>query len=158
MSATRILIVMLAGATLGLATAGPAVAQEEPFAVERQARQGQFKLLGFNIGPLAGMAQGRVAYDPAIARAAADNIAAIASMDQARLWPLGSDNETITGTRALPAIWADPEGFADRLAGLRDAAAAMQLAAGTDLNALRGAVRQLGGACSACHEDFREPE
>lgn len=154
MSATRYLMVAL----LGLVTTATVAAQEEPFAAEREARQGQFKLLGFNIGPLAGMAQGRMPYDPAVAKAAADNIAIIASLDQSRLWPAGSDNESIDGTRALPAIWADPEGFAARLDGLRSAASTMQQAAGTDLNALRGAVRELGGACSACHEDYREPQ
>ena len=154
MSATRYLMVAL----LGLATTATAGAQEGPFAAALEARQGQFKLMGFNIGPLATMAQGRVPYDPAVAKTAADNIATIASLDQSRMWPAGSDNESIEGTRALPSIWADPEDFAAKLEGLRTAASAMQQAAGTDLNGLRGAVRELGAACSACHENHREPE
>jgi cytochrome c556 len=145
-------------ALLGLATPTMGIAQEEPFAAEREARQGQFKLMGFNIGPLATMAQGRVPYDPAVAKTAADNIATITSLDQSRMWPAGSDNESIEGTRALPSIWADPEDFAAKLDGLRTAASALQQVAGTDLNALRGAVRELGAACSACHENYREPE
>lgn len=158
MSVIRKLGATAAVVFLGLAATGPVTAQDEPFAAELGARQGQFKLLGLNIGPLATMAQGRIDYDPVVARAAADNIAAIASLDQSLMWPAGSDNESINGTRALPVIWSDPDGFASKLAGLREAAASMQQAAGTDLNALRGAVRELGAACSACHETYRQPQ
>lgn len=158
MSAIRMLGATAAVVFLGLAATAPVTAQDEPFAAEREARQGQFKLLGFNIGTLAGMAQGRVDYDAAVAKAAADNIAAIAGLDQSRMWPAGSDNESVSGTRALPVIWSDPDGFAAKLAGLREAAASTQQAADTDLNALRGAVRELGAACSACHETYRQPQ
>jgi cytochrome c556 len=158
MSAIRMLSATVAVAFLGLAATAPVTAQDESFAAEREARQGQFKLLGLNIGPLATMAQGRIDYDPVVAKAAADNIAAIASLDQSLMWPAGSDNESVSATRALPAIWADPAGFAAKLDGLRSAAGAMQQAAGTDLNALRGAVRELGAACSACHENYRQPQ
>jgi cytochrome c556 len=156
MSVLRVLVMMVV--TLPFLLVVPASAQDDAFAEERGARQGQFKLLGFNIGPLALMAQGRLPYDADVAQVAADNIAAIVSLDQSRMWPAGSDNESVPGTRALPVIWDDPEGFAERLADLRSAAGAMQAAAGTDLNALRGAVRDLGGACSACHENYRQPQ
>lgn len=153
MSLTRVLLVA-AAATVGL---GAALA-DQPFSSELDARQGQFKLLAFNIGPLVGMAQGNIEYDAATAQMAADNIVALASLHQTRLWPEGSDNDSIDNTRALPSIWENTEDFAAKFDDLGSAARGMQEAAGTDLNALRGQLRSLGGACSACHESYRQPE
>ena len=143
-----------AAATLGL---GVALA-DTPFSSEVGARQGQFKLLAANIGPLAGMARGNIEYDAETAQRAADNIAAITSLHQDRLWPEGSDNDSIDTTRALPSIWTNNADFMAKFEDLRTAAQGMQAAAGTDLDALRGQLRSLGGACSARHEAHRQPE
>ncbi len=153
MSLTRVLVVA-AAATVGL---GVALA-DQPFSSELGARQGQFKLMAFNIGPLVGMAQGNIEYDAATAQLAADNIVALAALHQSRLWPEGSDNDSIDNTRALPSIWENTEDFSAKFDDLGNAARAMQEAAGTDLNALRAQLRTLGGACSACHESYRQPE
>ena len=121
------------------------------------ARQGQFKLFAAHVGPLVGMAQGNIEYDAETAQIAADNLARLTGLDQTFLWPEGSDNMSIDGTRALPVIWDDPDGFVARLTALQEGTAAMQAAAGDGLDALRGALGGVGGACSACHEDFRAP-
>jgi len=34
----------------------------------------------------------------------------------------------------------------------------MQTAAATDVDALKASMAQLGGACSACHKAYRQPE
>jgi len=34
----------------------------------------------------------------------------------------------------------------------------MQVAAGTDAAAVKASMAQLGGACSACHKAYRQPE
>jgi cytochrome c556 len=154
MHAKRLLTAVVATATLGLTVA----VADQPFKSEIEARQGQFKLLAFNLGPLVGMAQGNAEYDAEVAQIAADNIAALASLHQARLWPAGSGNDALEGTRALPAIWEDTDDFLAKASDLREAALGMQQAAGTDLNALRGALRGLGAACSACHEGYRQPQ
>ena len=146
----------VSAAALGLVlAAGAALADVSP-AVE--ARQGQFKLFAFNLGPMVQMAQGNIDYDAAVAETAAANLAALVSVDQGRLWPEGSDNETIEGTRALPEIWMDLEDFATKFADLQDSVANLDGAAGTDLDALRGTLGPVGAACSACHEDYRAPE
>ena len=146
------------GLTAGLAlsallAAGPAVAQSIEDTVA--ARQGQFKLLSLNLGPLVGMAQGNMEYDSEVAQAAADNLVRIAGTDQRFNWPEGSDNASIDGTRALPAIWEDFEDFVAKLEGLRSGVADMQDAAGTDLAALQGALGGVAGACQACHQSYR---
>ena len=139
--------------TLGLATLGmPALAETNP-AVE--ARQSQFRLFAHNLGALVPMVQGQMEYDAEAAQTAADNLFHLTRHDQGRMWPEGTDNASIDGTRALPAIWEDLDAFAARFATLQAAAENLQGVAGDGLDALRPAVGQLGGACAACHNDFR---
>ena len=142
-------------AALVLAAAVPAAADVTP-AVE--ARQGQFKLFSFNLGPMVQMAQGTIDYDADMAATAAGNLATLVRTDQARMWPEGSDNASIEGTRALPAIWDDLEDFAGLFADLQDAVAGLEGAAGSDLDALRAGLGPVGAACSACHEAYRAPQ
>lgn len=148
---------LCAALALAAATALPAAA-ETPFATEIEARQGQFKLLAINVGPLVGMAQGQVPYDAALARQAADNLVAIAGLHEGLLWPEGSDNAAVAGTRALPAIWEDIEDFGTRLAALRSATADLQGVAGDGLEAVQGAIGPVGAACSSCHQAYRAPQ
>lgn len=143
-------------ALAALVAAGPVAAQSVSDTIA--ARQGQFKLLALHVGPLVAMAQGNMEYDAAVAQAAADNLVRIAGLDQGLLWPAGSDNAAAEGTRALPAIWDDLDDFTAKLVALREASANMQAAAGQDLDALRGALGPVGGACSACHEAYRAPQ
>ncbi len=156
MSTHRIALSSAALALAGFVVAGDVAAQSAADTVA--ARQSQFKLLAFNIGPLVGMAQGNMPYDAAMAQAAADNLVAVASLNQARLWPEGTDSMAMDGTRALPAIWDDLEDFTTKFEALRTGVAEMQTAAGQDLDALRGALGGVGGACTACHDAYRQPQ
>ena len=150
MKFARIAAAALAFSALG---AGAAAASEIEAAVE--ARQGQFKLFSFNIGPLVEMAQGDIEYDADMAATAAENLAKVTTLQQDWLWPEGSDNESIDDTRALPAIWEDLGDFADKHAALGEATAELEMVAGDGLDALRGAIGAVGNACSACHDEYR---
>jgi hypothetical protein len=75
-----------------------AIAQDLPFPV--QARQGQFKMLGLNMGVLVGMARGEREYDADLAQAAANNVVALSTIDQSFHWPEGTDNMSLVGTLA----------------------------------------------------------
>ena len=143
----------LAAALIG---AGAASAQSVTDRIE--ARQGQFKLYALHLGPLAMMAQGRMDYDAAIAQAAADNLVALSALDQGLLWPEGSDSASMQGTRALAAIWDNPEDFAARLLALNEGAVALAAVAGDGQGALGGALGGVAGACSACHQAYRAPQ
>jgi len=131
----------------------PAAANEAAI----KARQGQFQMFALNLGVLGGMAQGRMDYDAAAAQEAADNLFHLSRNSQFGMWPEGSDNGAVDGTRALPVIWSDNADFLARYAALQTGAEAMQAAAGTDLAALQGALGGLAGACQACHQQFRAP-
>lgn len=139
-------------AAAAIALSAPALADTDPTVA---ARQGQFKLFAHNFGVVGMMVQGRIDYDAAAAQTAADNLYHLTRTNQGRLWPEGTDSDTIDGTRALPAIWADLDTFVERYVGLQTAVAAMREVAGDGLDALRPAVGGVGQACGACHDDFR---
>lgn len=143
-------IVALAAMGTGIA----ATAQDLPAPV--QARQGQMDLMALNIGVLGNMARGNSDYDAEAAQIAANNLVALAAIDQSFHWPEGTDNFTLEGTRALPAIWENPEGFAEDYMAFGAAAEGIAAVAGDGLDAMRAAIGPLGGSCGACHDDFRQ--
>ncbi|QIQ86272.1 cytochrome c [Erythrobacter sp.] len=59
-------------------------------------------------------------------------------------------------TEALAAIWQKPEEFAAATVKLQETSAALVEAAGTEEMATVGAaVKEMGGACKNCHDQFR---
>ncbi|MFV0244636.1 MAG: c-type cytochrome [Qingshengfaniella sp.] len=136
--------------------ASPMTAQD--FAAPLGARQGEMQILALNLGVLGGMARGSMAYDPTLATAAAGNIVAVASLNQAPFWPEGSDAGSIADTRAEAAIWSGMDDFAMKWADLGDAAQSLETAAANGQEALGPALGQIGGACKACHDTYRTPE
>lgn len=147
-------VVTLAAAAAVIGTV--AVAQD--YSANLKARQGQFRILALNIGILGGMAQGKIAYDAEAAQRAADSMVAVSHIDPGPLWPEGSDNMSIDGTRAMPSIWDENADFLAKWGALGDAAAGMQQVAATGQEALGPAIGKLGGACKACHDKHRAPE
>lgn len=116
------------------------------------ARQAHMQLYAHNLGVLGGMAQGKIDYDAEAAQAAADNLLAVAALDQRGYWPEG----TAEGTKALPAIWDNMDDFMAKSEDLVFEAQGVADVAGTDLASLQGAMGNLGGACSACHREYRQ--
>jgi cytochrome c556 len=151
----------IVGPALGLAIlAGAASGQDaaqKALADATKARQAQMQLYAFNLGLLGGMAKGEVPYDATAAVAAAGNLTSLARLDQSRLWPDGSDEMGVEGSRALPAVWDNIPDVMAKGDDLVTAATAMEAAAGTDLPSLQAAMGALGGACGACHKAYRVP-
>ena len=67
------------------------------------------------------------------------------------LFPPGSGG---LDTEALPAIWENPEDFAQRVDAFREAAANLNDVAGKG-GALGPAVKQVGQTCKGCHDGYR---
>ncbi len=65
------------------------------------------------------------------------------------LFPEGSE-----GGEALPAIWEDPEDFAEKLAAFEEAAAGLKDAVGGA--GFGPAFQELGQSCKSCHDNYRE--
>ena len=66
------------------------------------------------------------------------------------LFPAGSE-----GGDALPAIWQNPEDFRARLTDFQQAAADLKSAVNGG-GEIGPAFQQLGQACKACHDDYRD--
>ncbi|MBY6200249.1 cytochrome c [Maritalea mobilis] len=133
-----------------------AVAQDLPAPVE--ARQGQFRIMALNIGVLGQMARGNTEYDADAASAAASNLLTISMLNQSFHWPEGTDSFGLDGTRALPAIWENPEDFAAKWGDFGTAAEALAAVAGDGLEGMQAALGPVGGTCGACHDDYREAQ
>lgn len=122
-----------------------------------KARQSHMHLNAFNLGLLGAMAKGEISYDAQAATAAAENLAALARMDESRYWPSGSDMETlgVERTEALAKIWAEDSAIGESAQKMIETSAAMATAAGAGLDSLRGAMGPLAKSCGGCHEDYR---
>lgn len=120
------------------------------------ARHSHMQLYAFNLGVLGGMAQGEVDYDAAAASTAASNLAMVAGLDQSAYWTEGTEAGTAEGSRALPAIWENMADYDTKNADMLAAAEAMAAVAGDGLEAVQANIRDLGGACSACHREYRQ--
>ncbi len=149
------------GVVLGLTIAAGAAtgqdAADKALAGATKARQAQMQLYAFNLGLLGGMAKGDIPYEASAAGAAAGNLASLARLDQSLIWPEGSDEMGVEGSRALPAIWENLPDVIAKNEALITAASAMETAAGTDLAALQGAMGAIGESCGACHKAYRVP-
>ncbi|MCR8549727.1 cytochrome c [Salipiger sp. P9] len=143
-------------AAIAICTAGAVQAQD--FSAPLKARQGQFRILAINLGTLGGMAQGKIDYDAEAAQMAADSLVAVTMIHEGPLWPEGSSEMDIDGTRAKAEIWDNWEDFASKWSALGAAAEGMQTVAATGQEALGPALGQLGAACKACHDSYRAPE
>src|SRR6056297_923826 len=111
-----------------------------------KARQAQMQLYAFNLGQLGAMAKGEVDYDAGAASAAAGNLAKLTSLDGRAVWVPGSDDATIGKdlTEALPAIWSEGSKVGEKAKALSIAATELDAVAGDGLDALRGAIGNVG--------------
>lgn len=133
-----------------------AMAQDDPIAQAIEARHGFYQMLAINMGTLAGMAKGDVAYDEAQASRAAANIEALTQYDLPGLFVEGSSSADAEDSAARPDIWSDPEDFGAKFAALGEAASGASEAVRGGAGNIGPVVQKLGGACKACHDDYRE--
>jgi cytochrome c556 len=81
-----------------------------------------------------------------------------ASINQQQWFPKGTGTEA-GKTRALPEIWTKPADFEAAQKMFSDRAPKLLAAAkAKDVEAVKAAFKDLGGACKNCHDGFRAPE
>lgn len=79
-----------------------------------------------------------------------------AAAELKHIFPEGSN---VGESEALPAIWAEPEKFAEAIQATVDAAAAFEDAvASEDAEAIGAAFRNVGMSCRGCHDNFRQSD
>ncbi len=140
--------------TMALAwVAAPAMAQ---FAKPEDAikyRKSSLFVMGQHFGRIGAMAQGRVPYD---AKVAADNAAVVEVMSKLH-WAAFIEGTDKGETRAKPEIWKDAAKFKEAADKLQAEASKLNAAAKTgNLDNLKTAFAATGGACKACHDNFRK--
>ena len=117
-------------------------------------RKGVYQVIRASFGPLAGFADGKVQLDAAKAQLLGTRLAAVAPM-AAEVFP--TDSDFVAGSKAKPEIWSKPADFKAKMDAFQTAAAKLADAAKAgNLEAVKAAVPDVGKACKACHEDFRE--
>ncbi len=122
-----------------------------------EARQGFMKVVAFNLGPLGAMAKGEMDYDAETAATYAKNLEVLAKMNTGAMWPAGSDNAALgeDKTRALPAAWEADSKVMDKHGAWTEASTQLAAVAGDGLDALKGAIGDVGKSCGGCHDDYR---
>lgn len=136
--------------------AGTVLAQDHSAVFK--ARQGQMRLLALNLGILGGMAKGEMEYNAELAQAAAGNVATVANLSQATIWPEGTGMDAIKDSTAKANIWTDFAGFQEKWNALAPAAEKLQAAAGQGPAEIGAAIGAVGGTCKGCHDTYRAPK
>lgn len=153
MKFTSKLLLVLAG----LALSAPGIAADDPNLKLLKARQGEMQLRSFNVGPLFGMAKGKMEYNAELASKLANNLKTQLDLDMGRAWKKGTANDAYPGkTTALPKIWTTYPEISDY--GKKYAKAINELAAvaGNGADALKSKMGAVGKGCKGCHDEFRE--
>ena len=127
---------------------------EEQAAAAVDQRKSLFKTIRYNLGPIAGMAQG-ASFDAEVAERNARRIAVMATMIPEMLAVDTSAFDNIE-TTALDSIWDNQNDIATKSQTLIDNANAFADAAATgEMAATLGAFRAFGGSCGNCHDAYR---
>ncbi len=127
---------------------------EEQAAAAVDQRKSLFKTIRYNLGPIAGMAQG-APFDAEVAERNARRIAVMATMIPEMLAVDTSAFDNIE-TTALDSIWDNQDDIAAKTQALIDNANAFADAAATgEMGATLGAFRAFGGSCGNCHDTYR---
>jgi len=134
---------------LGLAlTAGVAIAKEGVQDPTVKARMDLMGSIGMNTKVLGDMAGGKAPFDAAAAEAAKTALVAAATQIPAAFETEADDPVS----EARPDIWMNMEGFVEKAKGLETAAGAIDV---SSLESVQAGMGAIGGACKACHSDFR---
>ncbi|WP_050521696.1 c-type cytochrome [Pseudorhodobacter wandonensis] len=129
-------------------TAGVAIAKDGVQDPTVKARMDLMDSIGMNTKILGDMAGGKAAFDATAAEAAKAALIAAAGEIPAK-FEVEADDPV---SEARPDIWMNMEGFTAKAKGLETAAGAIDVASVEGVQAGMGAI---GGACKACHSDFR---
>jgi len=144
-------VAALVALALGAAT-GTVLAQQKPEILVKQ-RQAVMTLQGKYIGPLAGMASGKVPYNAEIARRNAGFLDNLSRMPWDGFDPATKDVKS----NALPAVFNDQQKFREAASRLENEANKLyEVSRSGDENAVKSQVGAVLKACNGCHDNFRQ--
>ena len=128
--------------------AGVAFAEGEATDPTVIARQEVMETIGKNTKVLGDMAGDKAAFDAAAAEAAKAAIIAASAEIAAKFEPQATD----PASEAKPEIWTNWDDFVVKATALNTAATAVDVAS---LDGIKAGMGGIGGACKACHTDYR---
>ena len=138
---------------LGVA-AGAVFAQAKPETLVKQ-RQSVMTLQGKYFGPMAGMAQGKIAYNADVVRRNAaflDNLSRMA-------WDGFDPSTKDVKSAALPAVYEQSDKFKEAAARLENEAHKLyEVSRSGDEAAVKAQIGAVGKSCGGCHESFRQKQ
>ena len=123
-----------------------------------EARQSFMTIYQYNIDLLSDMDRGDIPYSGKHVRTAANNLLALARMNNSAMWPAGSgeDNPLLSEkTSARAEIWSDYSELSYRHGALISALERFAYYAPRDKNSLKLGLKSVKGACQDCHRRFR---
>lgn len=119
--------------------------------VEAKYRQSVMKSIGGHMASMANILKNQVHTENLATHAR--GIAALSEIAPT-VFPAGSG---VDKSKALDAVWDNPEDFAAAMDRFTGAATDMSVAAETgEMSQIGPAIQALGGACKGCHDDFKE--
>lgn len=141
---------LLAGAALVMAV--PASAQFAKAEDAIKYRKNALFVMQQNFGRVAGMAGGKIPFDASVAAESA----AVAEFMAKLPWAAFGPDTDLGDTKAKPEIWTNKAKFDDYAKKMQAEMSKLTTAAKTgNLDNIKVAVNATGGACKACHDDFR---
>lgn len=146
---------LLIVASAAMAQGAPPPTPEQKAQASVLTRQGLFKLQLFVFGPVAGMLRG-APFDAKTAESAGARLEVLGGMIP-EVFATDTHTFTNTPTKAREGIWTKKSDFDGKANEFVKAAAALEVAAKTgDEGATKKAAGDVGKACGACHDQFRD--
>lgn len=148
------LVAVSVSMAVGAAFTLDAAAQAKPETLVKQ-RQAAMTLQGKYMGPMGGMAQGKIPYNAAVVQRNAAFLETLSKMP----WDGFDANTKGVKSAALPAIWEKSDEFKKAAEHFESEAAKLaQVSKSGDEAAVKAQIGATGKACGACHEKFREKQ
>jgi len=117
-------------------------------------RQGAYRIMGWHMGILGAMSRGDEAFDLERAR---ESIRHLAWAERLTSTTFTADTKNVSDTRLLPKAWDHMDAFVDRGRALKQAIDLLVRDADAgDEARMKAAIGDVGKACKACHDDFRQ--
>jgi cytochrome c556 len=139
-----------------LATALFAVHAQAQFAKPEDAikyRRAVMTVMGTHFGRVAGMANGKIAFDPKAAADSADIALTMSKLPFVAFIP-GTDKGE---TKAEPKIWTEQDKFKTAAEQMQENMVKLQAAAKSgNLESIKAAAGDTGKSCKNCHDSYRK--
>jgi len=144
--------------SFALLAAGSAQALDQEQAEKvAEIRHSLMTITGWNTGPVAGMVKEKIPYDAERFQVYAERIAFTLTMIPDAF--AADTREFVLDTEALDAIWEDHEEFLRLAADAKEKSATLATVSKSgDFEQVTSAFLEMGEACKACHDEFKEDD